>query len=634
MADTERLYTDLITLLSDSAAAHSTNRQLIRDIVKSVHLYPTLGSETSVVSERYPYGHVARHGAAPANSATVNTAAILAAINSAAGPVAFDDGNYSINDELVLLSNSRVVLRPGTQITQTVANKNTFKATNKDNVWIHCNGATLYGEGSWSSGWSSISGHEDRGIQFRGCTNSGVTYPRLRNHALASICILGGTNILVDTPIIEGTHALGHPLTAGVSNYQFGVLVIHDATYGAFQGVHIKSPTIFNVAQGINTVENIANSSGLLEISDPLIYNVIGQHGCYIGTSNTTIANPTIDNCGLDGIKIYSGANNEQLKNVVITDFNISNCTVGQAVELGVSGSGYILAPRVTGTSYNCARTLTLDGDIRGAVGKINSDTVSQYALLMQGTTGPTDCDIEVVSRNATLDGVNVASSTSARNRIRAKVYRPSRGAGARRGVYVNACASLVLENMECIDDDAKMAYGCFLDVNATNVRFTGTVRCLGYVTNGIRVDGTSEWHASGGEFTSLQTAFFGQSNHIEPVSALKVGRQTTVNANVPIWQLTLDDESVYLVSAKLAGKLSGSTERAGFVSTAVFYRDAAGTATLQGSADEDVNIKSASFVGTYTWSPTSNDARLLVNSTTTATYDWRAEISVVKMSP
>lgn len=65
MADTERLYATLIANLSDGAAAHSTNRQMIRDIVKSLHLYPTLTGEIGVVSERFSYGNILRHGADP-----------------------------------------------------------------------------------------------------------------------------------------------------------------------------------------------------------------------------------------------------------------------------------------------------------------------------------------------------------------------------------------------------------------------------------------------------------------------------------------------------------------------------------------------------------------------------------------
>lgn len=78
MAETERTYASLITLLGDGAAAHSTNRELIRDLLKSVHLYPTLVGETGVVSERYAYGDVRRFGAV-GDGVTDNATAFAAA---------------------------------------------------------------------------------------------------------------------------------------------------------------------------------------------------------------------------------------------------------------------------------------------------------------------------------------------------------------------------------------------------------------------------------------------------------------------------------------------------------------------------------------------------------------------------
>jgi hypothetical protein len=299
------------------------------------------------------------------NGIADDTVAINAAL-ALGKPVAFPAGTYKITNDLLPASNTSVFLAgPSVTIKQTAANKHVFKVVQKDNVWIHCNGGTLYGEGSWSAAWSDFATHNDRGVGFYGCTNSGITKPRIQNMAMSGIAILGGSNITIDSPNIEGTHALGHPLTLGVSIYQFCIVVMHDVTYGAFDNVHILAPKIFNVAMGINSVENLALSTGLLSIVAPMIYDIRGQHGMYMGTSYTTIVAPIIDNCGLDGIKIYSGANNEQLKDIIISNFNITNCVSGQAVEFGVSGTGFIYNAEVTGRAFNVARIITFDGDIR-----------------------------------------------------------------------------------------------------------------------------------------------------------------------------------------------------------------------------------------------------------------------------
>lgn len=98
MADTEKFYATLISELSDGAAAHSTNRQLIRNLLKSVHLYPTLAGETGVVSERYPYGDVRRFGAVDgaADSSPGIQAAIAAAIALGSMEVLVPSGTWKL----------------------------------------------------------------------------------------------------------------------------------------------------------------------------------------------------------------------------------------------------------------------------------------------------------------------------------------------------------------------------------------------------------------------------------------------------------------------------------------------------------------------------------------------------------
>lgn len=598
--------------------------------------YPTITGETGVASLYYAYNDARRFGFTVSNTASANYTAFqnaLASVQYTGGELRVTAGSYSVNDELLPLSNTRITLEPGVTITQTVANKTLFKVVQKSNVHILCNGATLYGEGSWSAAWSDFSSHQDRGVQFLGCTNCSLVKPVIRNMAMCGIAILGGTNIVIDSPIIEGTHALGHPLTLGVSIYQFGMVIMHDVTYGAFEAVHVESPTIFNVAMGINSVENIALSNGLLTIESPTIYNIRGQHGLYMGTSNTSITNPTIDNTGLDGIKIYSGANNEQIRNVVITDFNISNCTAGQAIEFGVSGTGFVAASRVSGTAYNCARALVLDGDIRNVTGKITSDTMSQYALYMaQGSgTGPTDCDIEVNSRNTTQYSILVAASTSDRNRIKPKINRPSSGAGGYSGIYVNASAGLTIESPVVQDDAGNMLYGIFIDTGGV-ARITGTPVISGYSSFGIRVDGTCEYHGSGGSFTTAKTAVFDTGDKLVPITHLSTGTQTVSAANLNLWKLTLEDESAYLVEAVITGKLQGSAQRGTFKTNIICYRDGGGSATLEGAEFGNSSRVSASFTGTYSWGVTGNAVRILVNSGGVSTTDWIGTVRVTRL--
>jgi hypothetical protein len=565
---------------------------------------------------------------------TLDTSALISALREGAGRIAavhFPDGGYLVDDELVLADNQTVTLSAGTIIYQIAPNKNGFKAVQREQVWIHCNGAVIFGEGSWLSSWSEFASHQERGVQFLGCTNSGITHPKFRNWAMASFAVLGGSNILIDHPECEGTHALGTPIPVRVSIYQFAGVIMHDAKYGAYKNVRIVSPTCFNSAIGINSVMNVA-SDGQLTISDFVGHTYFAQHALYLGTSNTQVSNPNITGCGLDGIKIYSGAIHEVLQNVNVSDFVISNCG-GQAVEVGVSGSGSISSSSVSGTAADCARCLVVDGDVRGLKARVTSEGMTQYDLYVAGSMGPTDCDIELTGRNARLDSVLVSSASSARNRIRAKVFRPSRGGGQHRAVYINACSSLTLESPELVDDDSKMSFGIFGDVKASGVRISGFPKILGYVKNGIRMDGSGcEWHASPGEFTSFATAFYNAAQRILPVSELVIQCQSVTAQDVILWNLTMEDEGTYLVTARIIGNLSGSAQQGSFVSSAVFWRHAGSAATLAGSGSETVNIKSPKFVGMYSWSATRNDIRLLANSGGNANIDWKARITVTHL--
>jgi hypothetical protein len=565
---------------------------------------------------------------------TIDTSAVTAALKEGVDKIAavhFPDGGYLIDDELVLVDNQTVNLSAGVAIYQIAPNKGGFKVVQQDQVWIHCNGAVIFGEGSWLPSWSDFASHQERGVQFLRCTNSGITYPRFRNWAMASFAVLGGSNILIDHPECEGTHALGTPLATRTSIYQFAGVVMHDTKYGAFKNVRVVSPTCFNSAIGINSVMNVVGD-GQLTISDFLGHTYFAQHALYLGTSNTQVANPTISGCGLDGIKLYSGVGNEVLENVNVADFAVSNCG-GQAVQLGVSGSGSISASSVTGTAINCARCLVIDGNIRGLKARITSERMRQYDLYLAGSVGPSDCDIELTGRNATLDSVLVSSASSSRNRIRAKIYRPSRGGGSFRGIYINACASLTIDSPELIDDDAKMSFGIFADAKANRVTISGFPKILGYTNNGVRMDGIGcEWQASPGEFTSFATAFYDEGQRLLPVSELVIQRQSATNTDVTLWNLTMEEGSAYLVTARLVGKHRRSAQQGGFVSSAVFSRHESGAVTLEGVGNETVNIRSPRFLGAYSWSPAKNDIRLLVNSGETAPVDWIVRITVTRL--
>jgi hypothetical protein len=539
--------------------------------------------------------------------------------------------DHKITDELLPLSNTTISLVSG-EVHQTGASKNAFRVVQKDNVHFEFKGGSIKGEGTYSAAWVSEVGHEDRGIQMLQCTNSSIKRPRIRNCGLAGVVIRGGTNIQVTEGMVEGTHALSTPLAPG-NSYQFGYLIEHDLVYGECEDVNLSRCTAFNVNFGVNTVDQFLTSDGAIGLFNCYFRDIIGQHGAYIGTGFTTILGLRAARCHFNGWKIFSGLANEQIASTDILGFKAWDCG-GDGGELGVSGTGFIYACQVQGTVKNCGRSVTVDGDVRRCTIKVKGEHLTLYGFYVaQSLTanGPTDNILEVDVYDCAQKGILVNAPNSARNILRFKGRRCSTGGGGHWMIGVASCTSLTIESPDVTDDFGNMSYCLY--VQAGTVRLTGSPNFQDYTTNGVRVDAPAKllWTASVGDFVDTTTAFAQQGNNIEPKTPIRIGRQTTVNANVPLWQWTLEDESVYEVTARISGKLAGSVEAKVFTTTAMFRRDAAGVALLTGT-DEDVNITTgAGFVGTYTWSPTANDARLLVNSAAAATYDWVAEIVAQK---
>lgn len=582
-------------------------------------------------------------GGAVGNGIADDTAAIQAALVAigVSGTVFFPPGLYKITDELLPNTNAYIWLNPNVTIKQFTANKHIFKVVQKDNVVIDCNGAIFYGEGSWSAAWSDFASHNDRGIGLYGCTNCEVIKPRIRNMAMCGLAILGGNNVYVDRPVIEGTHALGHALTAGVSLYQFGTIIMHDPTYGSFQNIHIQSPEIFNVAVGINTVDNTTpgTSIGICVIANANCHDVIGQHGAYVGTANTHLPDYKAIRCGLMAFKIFSGSQNEQIKDSTFIGFVAEDCGA-EASQFGVSGTGFVQNCHCTGSARNVTRLHVTDGDVRNCTAVVKGQDVTNRALYVAKSLSanpPVDCSWDIDVLNCAEKAVLISAANSDRNTLRIRARRVSTGGGGHWGVGVNNCLGLTIEKFDVNDDLAGMTFALYVEVNGSGVKMACTPSALGYTTNAFRSDNVTSpvrWEAPGMEVTSEQTAFFGQGNNFLPIAPLRVGRQTTVNANVPLWQMTADDESVYVVTVRGVGKLAGSAERRGFVYHATFWRDAAGVLTQQGATSVAHDVQSAGFAGTISFSPTVNDIRVICNSTAAVTYDWRMDVSVVKMSP
>ena len=441
-----------------------------------------------------PWANVRTFGA-KGDGVTDDTAAIQAAI--AAGlNVLFPDGTYKIIDEIILRSNQTITLSAGVTIRQYTADKNIFKATSKDNIWIHCNGAVLYGEGTWSAAWTGNSGHEDRGIQLINCTRSGITYPTMKNFSSAGIAVISGSRIRIVVPSIEGTNEYSTVVTAG-GNFQNGIYLSDSVAYGALDDVVIVTPDVSGTAQGVLLEAQLgaADTDVGIQIVGPNIHDITGQHGLYIQRGKVVVTNPTLSDIASTGVKITSGDSNLDIKGFSITGAVASD--LGSTfLELAVTGTGSISDVILSGTGDN------IDGygiAISGGVSNVKADlqlTDCANPVYIYGDI-VRDIDITVSAKDSHDSGILVTATNATGIRIRPTLRESNIDAhGDCYGIHVmSASANVELYDPDVTDSNGRMVYGLFNATAGSIIKVRGSARFTGASSYAIRNEGTiDEW--------------------------------------------------------------------------------------------------------------------------------------------
>ncbi|HEY0528938.1 MAG TPA: hypothetical protein VGD02_08915 [Gemmatimonadaceae bacterium] len=583
-------------------------------------------ASTTVSGKRLSFGSL--------DTAAINLA--LAAVAAAgSGTVSFAEGTYIVDDEFNPPNYCQIVKAPGVEIIQVTTGKGVWAVISRVGVSINFGRALITGPGVYSNSWTGMSGHEERGLKFYGCTDCSAILPRIRNFGNAGWAIRGGTRVSILFPEVEGTHVLGQAIVSG-DNYQAAGFIEHSLLYGSYDQITVFRPVGFNTAQGLITEDN-NSGTGSLFIPFLRSYAIKGQHGAYFQCSNIDAPDLEASDCALDGFKIYSGISNPAIVSVVVRNFKVWDCVNGQASLMGVSGSGNLSNCHVSGTARNCARAFTASGDLRGCSATVEYDSMLQNAFYFEdgaGTGGANGNRFDIFGKTSGQESVYVAAPLSKNNKLRFKGLRSNTtGAGASNAmVYINACTSLELESPDCVDDGATMGYCVLADTNALGFKITGTPNFKGYTINAVRAIGIIQWHALPGDFTSLQTAFFNSGNNVVPITQLRIRQRTTSTANGVLWQNTVNDESSCTIYARLTAKKDDSTAAATFVTTVLVRRDAGGAPVIETltGPDEDVNTKTSGFVPAYSWNISGNLIRLLMNSGAPATnVDWVARVEL-----
>lgn len=556
-----------------------------------------------------------------------DTADIIAAIATGKG-ILFPTGfTFKISDVLALNSNQMVLIEDGATINQVTADKGVFKATTKDRVNI-INHGLLFGPGVWSAAWVGNGGHNEEGVQFLGCTRSSVTGEGvIRNFGHAQISCWGGQFNRFRQKL-EGTNGYGSAL-ALFDNFQMGFFCADDDTYGILDGI-LCDCDISGTAQGIVREWRRAagGNGGTLTIRGN-IHDIPGQHATYIQTGNLD-AIYTVNHIALSACKI--ACNGPQ----AVTDCSaiVNGQNIGSHLfEVSNAGAGLMSNIQLRGT-----------GDTVGGLGLsiLNAMTNVQADIIVSNASGgfqaqgpnQTDIRVRVNGINMATDGVLIVS-TNSDFKIWPTFRQCNTGNTAKSGLRVSSASATVdFYDPDVTDNGAKMVYGLFNETAGSIVRVHGSAKFTGATDTAVRATGViSEWptentlQGTNGDFTSQANVYSSQ---------MMITRVTSTGAgNVILWARLLDDESAYMVSVEIVGKLAGSAERACYKETALFFRNGGGVATQQGATDTDVSIASGGFAGAHLLQVDGgNGIDIVVNSGGVATYDWQARTRVIKLSP
>ena len=132
------------------------------------------------------------------------------------------------------------------------------------------------------------------------------------------------------------------------------------------------------------------------------------------------------------------------------------------------------------------------------------------------------------------------------------------------------------------------------------------------------------EWEATSFTASQVQNAIDRTANMDHATT------QTTDDTPTTLWSKTLDEGKAYLVEAKIVGK-NGDSARNAYIRRALVYRPSGGSATMEGSVQDELTIESD-----VDWDATidvdGNDVRVRVTGKASTTIDWACDVSWVEV--
>lgn len=455
MADTVRTTEDLVALLADSAAAHSTNRQLIRDVVvSSANPWPILPAEAGLVtvinSKLYPYGDVRRFGADTTGVADqIASQAFQKAhdsLPSTGGDIIIPGGVYMVDGTGATLAspkilcsitkpNVRIVISPGAKFLFHGWSKTDSDANNDSGSGANVFTGFLFNDGIVGGGvWGGyVEGDSD-----------GTALTNLRSRA-KFVAIDGADDIIVfglRGKLIVGnlvnargngsglgyaeriivTNCLGESCAESAFNYMGGVRncafsnnisrlnKYHGFESGAEQITCTGNVCVDNARDGITHVGRYGTFSGnLLRTNTQIGFNFqwsasAGSDGSY----NTLIGN-TITNNGLSGVQCDAGSAYNVIEGNTVLDNGAGS---GEGIKLAATCTRYTIRGNTVGDTGVAKQSTGID-IITGSQIEVIGNVTFGHAT--QGITVNTSTDNVRVIGNDFGDTAVIASSTTNR---------------------------------------------------------------------------------------------------------------------------------------------------------------------------------------------------------------------------